>query len=166
MRELFYLLELLSRDESKLNEILNQLKEKERIAFSLRWGLPLNDKRLPHLTLRAIGDILGCSAERARQLEYSAYKNLAHPRLKRQILAILGLECVPNELNLNELVLEYDFKKKLGIKSRSIFQKRILCSDYAPSYISLLGLRFYQPQEVEAVVAWYVQKYKISRIKQ
>lgn len=63
-----------------VHAVLNTLKERERIVVSLRFGLSGNKQ----LTLGEVGEHLGITRERVRQIEARALRKLRHPaRLKR-----------------------------------------------------------------------------------
>ena len=61
---------------------LEELPPREREALELRYGLK-NGK--PH-TLEAIGNQLGVTRERARQLEAQALRRLRHPNQRGRLL--------------------------------------------------------------------------------
>lgn len=67
--------------KEKIAEVLNSLSEKERKVIILRYGLEDGVSK----TLEDIGDLLGFSKERIRQVEKSAMKKLSHPS-RRKIL--------------------------------------------------------------------------------
>jgi RNA polymerase primary sigma factor len=68
-----------------IQDLLNQLNERERRVLSLRFGL-CDGKEL---TLEAIGRIYGVTRERIRQIEIKALKRLRHPRMSRILRAFL-----------------------------------------------------------------------------
>ncbi len=72
--------------EKELRDIINKLPEKERKVLELRYGLNGNEP----LTLREIGDTLGISRERVRQLETRAIKKLRSFALKRHLKDFLS----------------------------------------------------------------------------
>lgn len=72
--------------ERELNDIISKLPEKERKVLELRYGLNGNEP----LTLREIGDALGISRERVRQLETRAIKKLRSFALKRHLKDFLS----------------------------------------------------------------------------
>jgi DNA-directed RNA polymerase, sigma subunit (sigma70/sigma32) len=72
--------------EKELHDIISKLPEKERKVLELRYGLNGNEP----LTLREIGDALGISRERVRQLETRAIKKLRSFALKRHLKDFLS----------------------------------------------------------------------------
>lgn len=59
----------------KINEVLNMLTEKERYIIQMRYGL----NNHPVMTLEQIGNQMGVTRERIRQIEKKAIKKLKHP---------------------------------------------------------------------------------------
>ncbi|MFP3253712.1 MAG: RNA polymerase sigma factor RpoD/SigA [Hydrogenobaculum sp.] len=72
--------------EKELHDIISKLPEKERKVLELRYGLNGQEP----LTLREIGDALGISRERVRQLETRAIKKLRSFALKRHLKDFLS----------------------------------------------------------------------------
>lgn len=66
-----------------LSEALDELPERERRALELRYGLVDGKNR----TLEKIGQELGVTRERARQLEAQALRRLRHPSQREKLLA-------------------------------------------------------------------------------
>ncbi len=65
----------------RLEEVLEELPERERLILNLRYGL---DGKAPK-TLIEIGDLLKVSAERVRQLQEAAIKRMKLPKLKKRL---------------------------------------------------------------------------------
>jgi len=68
--------------KEKLPQIINILNEKEKRIIIYRFGLDGNKPK----TLLEVGNILGYSKERIRQLENSAIKKMKNSKFKNQIL--------------------------------------------------------------------------------
>ncbi|TQV63425.1 MAG: RNA polymerase sigma factor RpoD [Sulfurovum sp.] len=66
----------------QINEVLEQLNERERAVVRMRFGL-LEDES--DRTLEEIGKELSVTRERVRQIESSAIKKLKHPRVGRKL---------------------------------------------------------------------------------
>jgi RNA polymerase primary sigma factor len=64
-----------------LAHVLGTLPERERQALVLRYGLDSGTPR----TLEQVGAVMGCSRERARQLERSALQALRHPETRARL---------------------------------------------------------------------------------
>jgi RNA polymerase primary sigma factor len=62
--------------QEDLQKVMHTLTPREARVLSLRFGLQDN----PSCTLREIGEKLGVSRERVRQIEYKALRKLRHPR--------------------------------------------------------------------------------------
>ena len=65
---------------------MEQLPEKERKVIELRFGLGGEEPK----TLREIGEILGISRERTRQLENRALRKLRQLAMKRHLKEYLS----------------------------------------------------------------------------
>jgi RNA polymerase primary sigma factor len=72
--------------ESQVHELLEGLEEKEGRVLKLRFGL---DGQAP-LTLQKIGDALGLTRERVRQIEQKAMRKLAQSQKLRQLRGYLN----------------------------------------------------------------------------
>jgi len=72
--------------ESQVHELLDGLEEKEGRVLKLRFGL---DGQAP-LTLQKIGDALGLTRERVRQIEQKAMRKLAQSQKLRQLRGYLN----------------------------------------------------------------------------
>ncbi len=68
-----------------LNDVLDDLDERERTVVQLRFGLDGNEP----ITLDQVAAKIGCSRERARQLEQKALERLAHPSRSRSLFDFL-----------------------------------------------------------------------------
>lgn len=66
----------------QIDEVLEQLNERERAVISMRFGL-LDDES--DRTLEEIGKALNVTRERVRQIESSAIKKLKHPKVGRKL---------------------------------------------------------------------------------
>ena len=66
----------------QIDEVLDQLNERERAVIRMRFGL-LEDES--DRTLEEIGKELSVTRERVRQIESSAIKKLKHPRVGRKL---------------------------------------------------------------------------------
>lgn len=85
--------------EQKLNkeyvlELLKNLDEKSRKVIILRFGLDNGEQR----TLEQVGEILGLTRERIRQIETRALRTLRNPKKKKK-----------ESVDLNELLSKYSF---------------------------------------------------------
>lgn len=67
---------------SQIEDVLNQLNERERSVIKMRFGL-LDDES--DRTLEEIGKELNVTRERVRQIESSAIKKLKHPKVGRKL---------------------------------------------------------------------------------
>jgi len=67
---------------SQIDEVLDQLNEREKAVIRMRFGL-LEDES--DRTLEEIGKELNVTRERVRQIESSAIKKLKHPRVGRKL---------------------------------------------------------------------------------
>lgn len=72
--------------ESQVHELLDGLEEKEARVLKLRFGLDGQ----PPLTLQKIGDDLGLTRERVRQIEQKAMRKLAQSQKLRQLRGYLN----------------------------------------------------------------------------
>jgi RNA polymerase primary sigma factor len=72
--------------ESQVHELLDGLEEKEARVLKLRFGLDGQ----PALTLQKIGDDLGLTRERVRQIEQKAMRKLAQSQKLRQLRGYLN----------------------------------------------------------------------------
>ena len=68
--------------KTQINEVLDQLNERERAVIRMRFGL-LDDES--DRTLEEIGKELNVTRERVRQIESSAIKKLKHPKVGRAL---------------------------------------------------------------------------------
>ncbi|MDE5816625.1 MAG: sigma-70 family RNA polymerase sigma factor, partial [Helicobacter sp.] len=68
--------------KAQINEVLDQLNERERAVIRMRFGL-LDDES--DRTLEEIGKELNVTRERVRQIESSAIKKLKHPKVGRAL---------------------------------------------------------------------------------
>lgn len=75
--------QLVLRDE--LEKVMEKLSERERVVLRLRFGL---ENGRPH-TLEEIGDELGVSRERVRQIEKEALAKLRRPELREKLAEYL-----------------------------------------------------------------------------
>lgn len=67
--------------QDRLEEVLGELPERERLILNLRYGL---DGKTPK-TLLEIGELLKVSAERVRQLQEAAIKRMKLPKMKKRL---------------------------------------------------------------------------------
>ena len=67
---------------NQIDEVLEQLNERERAVIRMRFGL-LDDES--DRTLEEIGKELNVTRERVRQIESSAIKKLKHPKVGRKL---------------------------------------------------------------------------------
>ena len=67
---------------NQIDEVLEQLNERERAVIRMRFGL-LDDES--DRTLEEIGKELSVTRERVRQIESSAIKKLKHPKVGRKL---------------------------------------------------------------------------------
>ena len=68
-----------------LNQLLDQLNPRERLILVMRFGL----KDGHSIDIDEIGEILGCSRDRVKQVEAKALKKLRHPSRTRPLLDYL-----------------------------------------------------------------------------
>ena len=72
--------------QKEIDDLLSKLTEKERKVIELRFGLGGGEPK----TLREIGEILGLSRERVRQLETRALRKLRNLAMKRHLKDFLS----------------------------------------------------------------------------
>jgi len=72
--------------EQQINEILNALDQKEAMILKLRFGLADDEPK----TLKQIGEMLGLSRERIRQIENVALKKLRRHRAIQELRSYLN----------------------------------------------------------------------------
>ncbi|MEP7189225.1 MAG: sigma-70 family RNA polymerase sigma factor, partial [Roseiflexaceae bacterium] len=65
----------------QVEQVLNQLTERERRVLQLRFGLEDGHSR----TLEEVGKEFGVTRERIRQIEVKALRKLRHPRLGKKL---------------------------------------------------------------------------------
>ena len=69
-----------------LQDMMSTLKPREVSVLRMRFGLDGKDTH----TLREIGEKLGVTRERVRQIENTALRKLRHPRHRRRLHPYLG----------------------------------------------------------------------------
>jgi RNA polymerase primary sigma factor len=67
--------------QQHLEEIFKDLPAREVRILKLRYGIPDGKKH----TLREVGDKIGVSRERVRQIESQALRRLRHPHIQYQL---------------------------------------------------------------------------------
>lgn len=72
--------------EQQIREILNELDEREALVLKLRFGIDSDEP----MTLQEIGDRLGLTRERIRQIEQRAMRKLAKSQKLRQLRGYLN----------------------------------------------------------------------------
>lgn len=72
--------------EKEVQELLDQLQPREKEVLEMRFGLNHNE---PH-TLKEIGDTMGMSRERVRQLEQRALRKIRSKQKARKLLGYLN----------------------------------------------------------------------------
>jgi RNA polymerase primary sigma factor len=72
--------------EQQIREVLGELDEREAIVLKLRFGIDSDDP----LTLQEIGDRLGLTRERIRQIEQKAMRKLAKSQKLKQLRGYLN----------------------------------------------------------------------------
>lgn len=72
--------------EQQIREILNELDEREALVLKLRFGIDSDEP----MTLQEIGDRLGLTRERIRQIEQRAMRKLAHSQKLKQLRGYLN----------------------------------------------------------------------------
>jgi RNA polymerase primary sigma factor len=65
----------------QVEQVLNQLTDRERRVLQLRFGLEDGHSR----TLEEVGKEFGVTRERIRQIEVKALRKLRHPRLGKKL---------------------------------------------------------------------------------
>jgi len=70
----------------QMQDVLNSLTEREREVLDLRFGLTNGES----LTLEEVGEKLGITRERVRQIEAKALRKLRHPTRSRKLRDYLG----------------------------------------------------------------------------
>ncbi|MGP1561906.1 MAG: RNA polymerase sigma factor RpoD [Helicobacteraceae bacterium] len=74
---------VMKRDlKSQINEVLDQLNDREKVVISMRFGL-MDDES--DRTLEEIAKVLNVTRERVRQIESSAIKKLKHPKVGKAL---------------------------------------------------------------------------------
>ncbi|HID61519.1 MAG TPA: hypothetical protein EYP49_02055, partial [Anaerolineae bacterium] len=100
-----YLMELLETTLAEIiNRFLSDLYERERMVVEMRYGLDGQGA----CTLEEVGEVLGVTRERVRQLQKRALKHLSHSKRRQHIRAITALiedalEQAGGVLNENQL---------------------------------------------------------------
>lgn len=72
--------------EQQIREILNELDEREALVLKLRFGIDSDEP----MTLQEIGDRLGLTRERIRQIEQRAMRKLAQSQRLKQLRGYLN----------------------------------------------------------------------------
>jgi len=72
--------------EQQIREILNELDDREALVLKLRFGIDSDEP----MTLQEIGDRLGLTRERIRQIEQRAMRKLARSQKLRQLRGYLN----------------------------------------------------------------------------
>ena len=72
--------------KEQIKEMLNQLTDREREVLEKRFGLEDGQSR----SLEEVGESLGVTRERVRQIEAKALRKLRHPTRRRQLQDYLG----------------------------------------------------------------------------
>ena len=67
--------------DSKLNDVLDTLTDREENVLRLRFGLDDGRTR----TLEEVGKVFGVTRERIRQIEAKALRKLRHPSRSKQL---------------------------------------------------------------------------------
>jgi RNA polymerase primary sigma factor len=70
----------------QISDVLESLTPRERRVIEMRFGL-LNER---NLTLEEVGNELGLTKERIRQIEVEALRKLRHPSRSRKLIGYLG----------------------------------------------------------------------------
>lgn len=70
-----------------MGELLSVLSERQRFVIEMRYGFRDGDEH----TLEEVGDLLGVTRERVRQIEKKALKRLRHPIRRRKLVKMTGL---------------------------------------------------------------------------
>ena len=83
---LFRVRDTFQRSKKLLGGMLKNLDAKERNVLVLRYGLEGDEAR----TLKQVGDIIGLSRERVRQIETQAFKKLKHHTKGKQLMWYLN----------------------------------------------------------------------------
>ncbi len=68
--------------EERVHELLDTLPPREALVLRLRYGLPAGEIH----TLKEIGEKLGITRERVRQIEAQALRRLRHPSLRKELV--------------------------------------------------------------------------------
>ena len=66
----------------RVHELLDTLPPREALVLRLRYGLPAGEIH----TLKEIGEKLGITRERVRQIEAQALRRLRHPSLRKELV--------------------------------------------------------------------------------
>jgi len=81
---------------NKVKEMVDNLNKQEVEVIQLRYGLDTNTEH----TLEEIGQVLGLTRERIRQIEAKALKKLARPKYSGELSCYLSLDIRPKGLGL------------------------------------------------------------------
>ena len=72
--------------EERIHEVLEELPHREALVLRLRYGLESGKVH----TLKEIGEKMGITRERVRQIEAQALRRLRHPGLRRELVDFMG----------------------------------------------------------------------------
>lgn len=83
--------------KKRIKSILSTIPSREQFVINKRYGIDIKEP----LTLDTIGDMLGITRERVRQIENKALRRLKHPKRNKNLMKFFDHEVIePSDVNL------------------------------------------------------------------